>query len=241
MWPIDRVIARLFMPINGNERTKKKTLVSQRIKPFARVNRSKVFTTTVMPLPLCLLSFTLVLIAINGQQLILKRDFPASYQFNSFGVFSVDERHVVYRIETQYSLTYAATIKRLLPLNDFILVAQIDAFLGSDQAFNFRLLDAQRGLWLSGRIYQESALIYVMELADFNRMIIELSVPWTPGMSSLSTVRFLDGHHIHADYVQRTPWLSTYDLRVLSNDYPVELYLIGFAVTQRRNSRIRLV
>ncbi|CAF3354096.1 unnamed protein product [Rotaria sp. Silwood1] len=174
---------------------------------------------------------------INGQQYVIKRDFRASYQYNSFSVFTNDEYQLIYRIETQYSLSYAATIKSILPLDDFIIVAHIDAFLGSNRIFNFRILNSLLGRWIDGRIYQQNMLIYVIELINFQKIIIELSPPHTPEMSSLNSVRFRDGqilNKIFADYTQRTPWLSIYDLRLFSNEYPIELYLVGFAIVQRR-------
>jgi len=175
---------------------------------------------------------------INGQQYVIKQDFYASYQYNSFSVFTSDERQIIYRIETQYSLSYSATIKSILPLDDFIIVARVDTFLGSIYIFTFRILNSILGRWIDGRIYQKNALIYVMELANFQQIIIELSPrPGTPEISSLNTVRFRDGlisNKIYADYMQRTPWLSIYDLRLFSNEYPIELYLVGFSVAQRR-------
>jgi hypothetical protein len=174
---------------------------------------------------------------INGQQYVIKQDFYTSYQYNSFSVFTNDEQQIIYRIETVYSLSYAATIKSVLPLNDFIIVARIDAFLGSNQIFTFRILHSRLGRWIDGRIYQRNMLIYVIELVGFQQIIIELSLPWTPEMSSLNTVRFRDGlisNKIYADYIQRSPWLSIYDLRLFSNEYPIELYLVGFSIVQRR-------
>ncbi len=174
---------------------------------------------------------------IHGQQFVIKQDFYTSYQYNSYSVFTNDERQVIYRIETQYSLQYAATIKSILPLDDFLIVARIDAFLGSSRIFTFRILNSQLGRWIDGRIYQRNILIYVIELRDFQQIIIELSSPQTLEMSSLDIVRFRDGrisNKIYADYVQRTPWLSIYDLRLFSNEYPIELYLVGFSVVQRR-------
>jgi hypothetical protein len=174
---------------------------------------------------------------IHGQQYVIKQDFPTSYQYNSFSVFTIDELQILYRIETQYSLSYAATIKSILPLDDFLIVARIDAFLGSSRIFTFRILNSQLGRWIDGRIYQRNVLIYVIELNNFQQIIIELSPPHTPEMSSLNTVRFRHGrisHKIYADYIQRTPWLSIYDLRLFSNEYPIELYLVGFSIAQRR-------
>ncbi|CAF0972081.1 unnamed protein product [Adineta steineri] len=174
---------------------------------------------------------------INGQQYVIKHDFPTSYQYNSFSIFTNNERQLIYRVETQYSLTYSATIKSILPLNDFIIVAYIDTFLGSNQIFTFRILNSRLGIWINGRIYQRNRLIYVIELDQFQNIIIELSPPTTPEMSSLNTVQFRDGqisNKIYANYMQRTPWLSIYDLRLFSNEYPIELYLVGFSIVQRR-------
>lgn len=173
----------------------------------------------------------------TAQQYVIQRDTHRSYQFNSFTVFTPDEREMIYRVETQYSLAYAGTIRYLLPLDDSIIVASIDAFLGSDRTFNFRLLDPRLGRWVTGRVYQRNGLVYVIELPNFQQMIMELPFPRTPEMSALSTVRFRDARiptKIYADYTQRTPWLSAYDLRLFSNEYPVELYLAGFALAQRR-------
>jgi hypothetical protein len=180
---------------------------------------------------------TMIIAVMQGQQYVIKQDFRASYQFNSFSVFTNDESLLIYRIETQYSLTYSGTIKSVLPLNDFIIVARIDTFLGSNRIFTFRILNARLGRWIDGRIYQKTMLIYVIELENFQKMIIELSQSNTPEMSSLNTVRFRDGqisNKIYADYIQRTPWLSIYDLRLFSNEYPIELYLVGFGIVQRR-------
>jgi hypothetical protein len=174
---------------------------------------------------------------IHGQQYVIKQDFYASYQYNSYSVFTNDELQIIYRIETQYSLSYAATIKSILPLDDFLIVARIDAFLGSGRIFTFRILNSQLGRWIDGRIYQRNIFIYVMELRNFQQIIIEVSPPLTPEISSLDIVRFRDGrisNKIYADYVQRTPWLSVYDLRLFSNEYPIELYLVGFSIVQRR-------
>lgn len=180
---------------------------------------------------------TVILGLIHGQQYVIKRDFRSSYQYNSFSVFTNDERLMIYRIETVYSLSYAATIKSILPLDDFLIVARIDTFLGSGRIFTFRILNSQLGRWIDGRIYQRNLLIYVIELSNFQQIIIELSSPRTPEMSSLDTVRFRDGrlsNLIYADYTQRTPWLSVYDLRLFSNEYPIELYLVGFSIIQRQ-------
>ncbi len=179
----------------------------------------------------------LIIAFINGQQYVIKQDFRASYQFNSFSVFTNDEIQLIYRIETQYSLTYSGTIKSILPLNDFIIVARIDTFLGSNSIFTFRILNSRLGRWIDGRIYQRNMLIYVIELENFQQIIIESSPPRTPEMSSLNTVRFRDGqisNKIYADYMQRSPWISIYDLRLFSNEYPIELYLVGFGIVQRR-------
>ena len=180
---------------------------------------------------------TVILSIIHGQQYVIKRDFRTSYQYNSFSVFTNDERLMIYRIETVYSLSYAATIKSILPLDDFLIVARIDTFLGSGRIFTFRILNSQLGRWIDGRVYQRTLLIYVIELSNFRQIIIELSPPRTPEMSSLSTVRFRDGrlsNLIYADYTERTPWLSVYDLRLFSNEYPIELYLVGFSIVQRQ-------
>lgn len=174
---------------------------------------------------------------IYGQQYVIKRDFQASYQYNSFSVFTNDEYQLLYRIETQYSLTYSGTVKTILPLGDFIIVAHINTFFGSDRQFTFRILNSQLGRWIDGRIYQQSMLLYVIELVNYQKITIELSPPRTPIISSLDTVRFRDGYiynKILADYTQRTPWLSIYDLRLFSNEYPIELYFVAFAIVQRR-------
>jgi hypothetical protein len=174
---------------------------------------------------------------INGQQYVIKRDFRESYQYNSFSVFTNDEQQIIYQIETQYSLSYAATIKSILPLNDFIIVARIDTFLGAARIFTFRILNSRIGQWIDGRIYQKNMLIYIIEIGRFQQIIIELSPPRTPEMSSLNSVRFRDGlisNKIYADYMQRAPWLSIYDLRLFSNEYPIELYLVGFSIVQRK-------
>jgi hypothetical protein len=178
------------------------------------------------------------LVAIHAQQYVIKRDFHASYQYNAFTVSTYDERDIIYRIETQYSLAYAGTLKRLLPINDFIIVATIDAFLGSDQIFHFRILDNRSGRWINGRIYQRTQIIYVIELSPFQQLIIESTLSWTSNMLPISNVRFRDGQSnwkIYADYFQRTAWLTIYDLRLFSNEYPLELYLIGLAIVQRRS------
>ncbi|UJR26231.1 hypothetical protein I4U23_007574 [Adineta vaga] len=178
---------------------------------------------------------------IHGQQYVIKQDFRNSYQYNSYSVFTNNGGRLIYRLETQYSLTYSGTIKSILPLNDFIIVARIDTFLGSNQVFTFRILDPRLGIWIDGRIYQRSALIYAIELNYYQQIIIELSPPRTPEMSSLNTVRFRDGlmtNKIYADYMQVSPWASVYDLRLFSNEYPIELYLVGFAVVQRRTQII---
>lgn len=180
----------------------------------------------------------IVILVSDAQQYVIKRDFPTSYQFNSFAIFTYDERQILYRIETQYSFVYAGTIKYFLPLNDLMIVANIDAFLGSDRIFNFRIIDSVTGRWLNGRIFQKNLLIYVIELTNYQQIIIESNGPRTPEMSSLYTVRFRDGRinsKIYAEYVQRGPWLSTYDLRLFMNEYPLELFLTGFAIVQRRN------
>jgi hypothetical protein len=190
-----------------------------------------------MSLILRVVCLTMIIAFIQGQQYVIKQDFRASYQFNSFSVFTNDESLLIYRIETQYSLTYSGTIKSVLPLNDFIIVARIDTFLGSNRIFTFRILNARLGRWIDGRIYQKNMFIYVIELENFQKMIIELSQSNTPEMSSLNTVRSRDGqisNKIYADYIQRTPWLSIYDLRLFSNEYPIELYLVGFGIVQRR-------
>ena len=123
-----------------------------------------------MSLFLCLL---LILIEIiNGQQYVIKQDFRSSYQYNSFSVFTYDEQQITYRIETQYSLSYSATIKMILPVEDFIIVARIDAFLGSNRIFTFRILNSQLGRWIDGRVYQRTMLIYVMELPVFNKLLL---------------------------------------------------------------------
>lgn len=180
---------------------------------------------------------TIVFALIHCQQYVIKQDFRDSYQYNSFSVFTGDERLIVYRVETVFSLSYAATIKAILPLNDFLIVARIDTFLGSGRIFTFRILNSQLGRWIDGRIYQRNLLVYVIELSNYRQMIIELPPARTPEMSSLSTVRFRDGrlsNLIYADYTQRTPWLSIYDLRLYSNEYPIELYLVGFSIVQRQ-------
>lgn len=184
-----------------------------------------------------LLLFTFIHLS-HAQQYVIKRDFPTSYQFNSFAVFTADERQMLYRIETQYSLAYAGTIKYLLPLKDAIIVANIDAFLGSDRIFNFRILDSFSGRWMSGRIFQRNLFIYLIELSNYQQIMMESNGPRTPEMSSLMTVRFRDGRitsKVYAEYVQRGPWLSIYDLCLFTNEYPLELYLTGFAIAQRRN------
>ena len=174
---------------------------------------------------------------IHCQQYVIKQDFRDSYQYNSFSVFTGDERLILYRVETVFSLSYAATIKAILPLDDFLIVARIDTFLGSGRVFTFRILNSQLGRWIDGRVYQRNLLIYVIEMSNYRQIIIELSPARTPEMSSLSTVRFRDGrlsNLIYADYTQRTPWLSIYDLRLFSNEYPIEVYLVGFSILQRQ-------
>lgn len=175
---------------------------------------------------------------IDAQKYVIQRDFPTSYQFNSFVVLTPDERQILYRIETQYSFVYLGTIKYFIPLNDLIIVANIDAFLGSDRIFNFRILNSVTGRWLNGRIIQQNLRIFVIELSNYQQIIIESNGPRTPEMSSLLTVRFRDGRinsKVYAEYIQRGPWISTYDLFLYTNEYPLELFLTGFAIVQRRN------
>ena len=194
-----------------------------------------------LPLLLQLLVSTIIMSTSHGQQYVIRQDFRSSYQYNSFSVFTNDIGRLIYRIETQYSLTYSGTIKSILPLNDFVIVARIDTFLGSNFIFTFRILDPRLGIWIDGRIYQRSMLIYVIELNSYQQIIVETSPPRTPQMSSLYTVRFRDGlitNKIYADYMQRSPWASVYDIRLFSNEYPLELYLVGFAVVQRRTEII---
>ena len=183
------------------------------------------------------LIFTFIHLTLS-QQYVVRRDFRSSYQFNSFTVFSFDERQIIYRIETQYSLAYAGTIKHVLPLNDLIIVAHIDAFLGSDQVFQFRILNRLTGRWISGRVFQRNLFVYLIELSNFQQMIIESTPSRTPAGASLQRVRFFDGlisARTYAEYYQRAPWVSVYDLQMFTNEYPVELYLLGLAIVQRRN------
>lgn len=172
----------------------------------------------------------------HSQQFVVQRDFRTSYQYNSFVVLTPDEQQVIYRIETQYSLTYSGTIKYLLPLQDSITVGHIDAFLGSSRIFTFRILNSRLGQWIDGRIYQRTPFVHIIELGRFQQIVIQSAPPRTPEMSSLNAVRFSDGlqmERIQADYTQRSPWLTTYDLRLFTNEYPVEVYLVGLAVVQR--------
>ena len=173
---------------------------------------------------------------VHSQQYVVQRDFRTSYQYNSFVVLTPDEQQVIYRIETQYSLTYSGTIKYLLPLADSITVGHIDAFLGSSRIFTFRILNSRLGQWIDGRIYQRAPFVHIMELGRFQQLVIQSTPPRTPEMSSLNVLRFSDGlqmDRICAAVSQRSPWLTTYDLRLFTNEYPVEVYLVGLAVVQR--------
>lgn len=184
-----------------------------------------------------LIGLALLFERISCQQYVIKRDFRTSYQFNSFSVFTFDERQIIYRVETQYSLAYAATIKYVLPLSDFIIVAHIDAALGSDQIFRFRILNNRLGYWIDGQVIQRNRFLYSIELSNYQQIIMEsVSIP-NVGGSIQQRVRFVDGffpNRVYAEYVQRTPWSFVYDLRIFVDEHPIELYLTGLSIAQRR-------
>lgn len=228
--------------VNQEEKKKKPTEEGEGVIgiDFSQVIVTFYLTSRMLPLFFQLLLSIITINIIHGQQYVIKQDFRSSYQYNSFSVFTNDIGRLIYRIETQYSLTYSGTIKSMLPLNDFVIVARIDTFLGSNFIFTFRILHPRLGIWIDGRISQRSMLIYVIELSPYQQIIVETS-PHTPLMSSLYTVRFRDAlmtNKIYADYIQRSPWASVYDIRLFSNEYPLELYLVGFAVVQRRTEML---
>ena len=74
-----------------------------------------------MPFLLRLFWIFIVMTQAKAQQYVIQRDSQKSYQFNSFTVFTSDERQMLYRIETQYSLAYAGTIRYLLLLERLLI------------------------------------------------------------------------------------------------------------------------
>ncbi|CAF1008225.1 unnamed protein product [Didymodactylos carnosus] len=173
---------------------------------------------------------------------VIKQDLINTLIYNEFSVYDSTERNLLYRINTQFSFNHQATIKLILPRDDFIIIGKTDAQFGLSSFYGatFQLLNTLNNRWEQGRIKQLQFQWgrYVIEYQG-RQILMETDdrSPYQQVWIDLIT------RQVYAQYQRRVTleslmWQATFDLKIYTNELPDTFYLIGLAIVQRSAKKV---
>jgi len=161
------------------------------------------------------------------QQYVVRRDFFSFYKAAEYTVYDIKEKHVYYRIESKIAILQNI---KLIAYPSKQEVGQLQAKLKLlVYEAEFSILDPQSNKRISGLIQQKfkfSSDVFTIEWGE-HRITMEKK------FSSL-THKFYDsdGDEILAQFRIRLAsvfWAKKYDVKIFSNKYPEQIYLLALA------------
>jgi hypothetical protein len=161
------------------------------------------------------------------RQYVIRRDFFRGFKASEYSVYDKTEKHIYYRIESNYGL---------LP-NMEIIAYPSKQVVGRLQAklklivYNgeFSILDPKSNQWIKGSIQQNFQLFVSPFNIDWNGHHITMESEMA---SFTSTFNGANGQLLAQCRLRPTSilWTHKYDMKIFSNKYPDLIYLLGLAV-----------
>jgi hypothetical protein len=165
------------------------------------------------------------------RQYVVHRDFLRGLKASEYSVYDKTEKHVYYRIESNYGL----------PSNIEIIAYPSKQVVGRLQpklklfGYNaeFSILDPKSNQWIKGSIHQKFQLFVSPFNIEWNGHHITME-----NERDLFTAKFSDANgELLAEYGIRRLSIfltNTYDMKIFSSKYPDLIYLLALAVRDNR-------
>ncbi len=167
------------------------------------------------------------------RQYVIRRDFFTGFKAGEFSVYDTSEKHVYYRIESKYDILQNLKVIAY-PSKQEVgrLKAKLKLLLYKAE---ISILDPQTNQWVNGLIEQ-----------DFQLLKNSFNINWNGNRITMEndrasfTVKFRDTNgQLLAQFRIRLASIfvtNKYDMKIFSNKYPEQIYLLGLAALDRITS-----
>jgi hypothetical protein len=160
------------------------------------------------------------------RQYFIQKDIFSGFKAAEFSVFDTSEKNIHYRLESNYGLTQKV---KLIAYPSKQEVGRLRSKITLVYTAEISILDSQTNQWINGLI----------EL-DFQFFVINsFNINWNGHRITLKkdgdfslTWKFYDKHQRVLGLIRRRPGPPLkvrYDLKIFSNKYPEQIYLLGLA------------
>jgi len=160
------------------------------------------------------------------RQYVIRRDFFTGFKAGEFSVYDTSEKHVYYRIESKYDILQNLKVIAY-PSKQEVgrLKAKLKVLLYKAE---ISILDPQTNQWVNGLIEQDFQLLKNSFNIDWNGNRITME-----NDRASFTVKFRDTNgQLLAQFRIRLASIfvtNKYDMKIFSNKYPEQIYLLGLA------------
>ena len=164
------------------------------------------------------------------KEYLVRRDAFSGFKAAEYSVYDKDKKHLYYRIESKVSILQNVEL-RAQPSKKVIgrLNAKLNLLTYKGE---FSILNQNENQWINGEIKQNFQMLGTLFSIEWNGKRINMeSEPVS------LTYRFFDvSGKLLAECRFRLSsmfWAAKYDLRIFSNEFPEELYLLVLAARDR--------
>jgi hypothetical protein len=177
--------------------------------------------------------FTFVNLQNPIREYVIRKDFFSGLKAGEFSVFDTSEKHVYYRIESSYGLMQnLKVISQPSKQEVGRLQAKIKLLLYKAE---ISILDSQTNQWTSGLIEQDFKLLGSSFDINWNGHRITMKSE----VGSLTSKFYDESQQLLAEIRLRPTSIfitNKYDMKVFSNKYPEQIYLLGLAARDQLTS-----
>jgi hypothetical protein len=179
-----------------------------------------------------------ILSNVNSQnpikQYVIRKDFFRLYKTGEFTVYDTKEKDVFYRIESNFGILQNIKIIAY-PSKQEVgrLQAKIKPFLYKAE---ISIVDPKSNRFVKGLIQESFKFSSALYSIEWNGYRITMENKFA---SFTDKFRDSDGGEILAEIRLRPAsifWTFKYDMKIFSNKYPEQIYLLGLAARDRVNS-----
>ena len=185
---------------------------------------------------LCICQFVLICESANRTYLI-KKDFFSGLKGGEFTIYDHEGKKQIFRMETKLGATHNVKLfqdkQKKNPLA--LLKAKITVVL---YKASFSILNKRTSQWNNGTISQNYKIVGNKFVLNFNNVNITME-----GKAASLDTTFVDqsNQNVLAKFSKRISslfWKNKYDLQVLSDKFPDEIYFLGVSARDHTNKKI---
>lgn len=168
---------------------------------------------------------------------LIKKDFFSGLKGGEFTIFDHTGKNQIFRMETKLGATHNVKLFQNKQKKDplALLKAKITVVL---YKATFSLFNKRTSQWNNGTIQQNYKIVGNKFLINFQNINISME-----GKAASLDTTFIDqsNQNVLAKFRKRISslfWKNKYDLQVLSDKFPDELYFLGVAARDHTNKKI---